>query len=224
MEANIITLVRIMLVFVTVGLFQVQSVYSHAFGVFMVAFVIYLDQLDGYVARKLNVASDFGALFDIVGDRIVESIFWIYFASRNMISFWVPMIIITRGFLADSVRAQAFKQGQTPFGEKTMMKSKITRFLVASRFSRGLYGIAKTVLFTYLGILIFLDSGMDHFNWNIQPDIMQMLQVFQDVLVYLTVFLCVVRGLPVLWDGKKVLFEKVYPKTFHIIDAKSGDI
>ena len=67
MEANIVTLIRIALVFVTVALFQISSSYLQAFAVFMVIFVIYLDSLDGYVARKFKVASEFGALFDIVG-------------------------------------------------------------------------------------------------------------------------------------------------------------
>ena len=224
MEANIITLGRIMLVFITVAMFQIDSVYVHAAGTFLIAFVIYLDQLDGYVARKLNVASDFGALFDIVGDRIVESIFWIYFAAQGMISFWAPMIIITRGFLADSVRAQAFKQGKTPFGEKTMMKSPTTKFLVASRFSRGFYGGLKAVLFTFLGLSIFMASAEAAWHWSYPPGFWGWMHIAEDILVYMTVIMCIIRGLPVLWDGKAVLFEKVYPRTFHVIDTKISNI
>lgn len=224
MEANIITLSRVIMVFIAVGLLQFPSAYVLAFATFLIAFILYLDQLDGFVARRLNVASDFGALFDIVGDRIVESVFWIYFASRNMISFWIPMIVIARGFLADCVRAQAFKQGQTPFGAKTMMKSRVTRFLVASRFSRGLYGMSKAILFTYLGFFMFLKAAMQQWQWSVRPDILDALVIFQDVLVVLTVFLCIARGLPVLWDGKEIMFEKVYPKTFHVIDAKGSNI
>jgi len=224
MEANVVTLIRIALVFVTVGLFQISSFYLQAFAIFMVIFVIYLDSLDGYIARKFKVASEFGALFDIVGDRIVESIFWIYFAYTGMISFWVPMIVITRGFLSDNVRALAFRSGKTPFGKKTMMKSKFTRFLVSSRFSRGFYGITKAILFTYLGILIFLNTGIEKFKWSINSDIIGTLYLFSDILVYITLFMCIVRGLPVLWDGKEILFDKIYPRTIKIIDEKSSNI
>ncbi len=224
MEANIVTLIRIFLVFVTVGMFQVSSFYLHAFATFMVIFVIYLDALDGYVARKFKISSDFGALFDIAGDRIVESIFWIYFTYTGMVSFWVTMIVITRGFLADNVRALAFRSGQTPFGVKTMMKSKFTRFLVASRFSRGFYGVTKAILFTYLGFLIFLNTGLEKHIWSINPDLTYVLYLISNILVYMTLFMCVVRGLPVLWDGKEILFSKVYPKTIDIIDEKSSSI
>lgn len=224
MEANIVTLIRIALVFVTVGMFQISSFYLQMFAVFMVIFVIYLDALDGYIARKFKVSSEFGALFDIAGDRIVESVFWIYFTYAGMISFWIPLIIITRGFLSDNVRALAFRSGKTPFGKNTMMKSKFTRFLVCSRFSRGFYGITKAILFTYLGFLIFLNTGIEKLKWSINPDFINILHLFSDILIYVTVFMCIVRGLPVLWDGKEILFSKVYPKSIDIIDEKSSNI
>lgn len=224
MEANIITLFRICLVFVTVGLLQINTLYVQGLAVIFIILVLYLDALDGYVARKLKVASDFGALFDITGDRIVENIFWIYFTYTDLLSFWVPMIVITRGFLSDTVRAVAFKGGQTPFGEKTMMKSRLTRFLVASRFSRGFYGMIKAVLFTYLGVFILLNTGISKHEWLINPHIMVFLEIIKDFLVFITVFMCIVRGLPVLWDGKEILLSKTYPRTADIINAKSRTV
>ena len=216
MEANIVTLFRIGLVFGVVGIFQVNSIYLNAIATLMVVFVIYLDSLDGYIARKLKVASDFGALFDITGDRIVENVFWIYFSYVKIISFWVPMIIIARGFLTDTVRAIAFKDGKTPFGKKTMMKSKITKFLVASRFSRAFYGGLKVTAFTFLGFLIFLNTGIAKYGWSINSNIITILDLIKAVLVYLTVFMCVIRGMPVLWDGKEILFKKTYPRITEI--------
>ena len=79
MAANIITLGRIILVFGVVFLFQ-GGFYLRWVAVALTILVIYLDSLDGYVARKLGVASDFGALFDITGDRIVEHIYLIFSA------------------------------------------------------------------------------------------------------------------------------------------------
>jgi len=190
----------------------------------MVIFVIYLDSLDGYVARKFKVASEFGALFDIVGDRIVESVFWIYFTYTGMVSFWIPIIVITRGFLADNVRAVSLRSGKTPFGKNTMMKSGFTKFLVASRFSRGFYGVTKAILFTYLGFLIFLNTGIEKSKLPLNTEFINTLYLFKDILVYITLFMCIVRGLPVLWDGKEILFSKIYPKTINMINEKSSNI
>lgn len=212
MEANVLTLLRIALVFVTVALLEVAHPIVLAAATVLVAFVLYLDALDGYVARKLNIASDFGALFDIVGDRIVEQVLWIYFAAAGMVSMWVPMIIVTRGLLTDNVRTVAFKSGHTAFGEKTMMKSPVTRFLVASRFSRGLYGGMKAALFIYLGSLRFLAQAVPKYGWGIGEGTLSLLGQIGTVLAYATVALCLIRGLPVLWDGRAILFEREYPR------------
>jgi CDP-diacylglycerol--glycerol-3-phosphate 3-phosphatidyltransferase len=179
MSANIITVVRILLAFLTIYLYG--KGYFSAFAAFaLTILVIYMDALDGYVARKFGASSDFGALLDITGDRIVENIYWIYFATIGMVSFWIPVFVIARGFLTDTVRSVAFAEGKTPFGEKTMMKSWATRFLVSSRFSRGLYGVLKAVVFCYLGFIL--------------------------------AFMCIVRGLPVLWDGREYVLAKRFPK------------
>lgn len=202
------------MVFVTVGLFQIPTLYTRLIATFLVILVIYLDSLDGYVARKLKVASDLGALFDITGDRIVENTFWIYFSFVGMVTFWVPVIVVARGFLVDSVRTIAFKKGETPFGEKTMMKSRFTKFLVASRFSRAVYGGSKLVIFTLSGFTLFLKTGVTQFNWATY--VLGISQTVITIFIYIAVFLCIIRGLPVLWDGKDVLFERAFPHEMRI--------
>ena len=216
MIANIITLARIVLVFVVVVLFQLNNVYTRLFATLMVVVVISLDSLDGYVARKMNVASDFGALFDIIGDRIIENVFWIYFAVAGFIGYWVPLIIISRSFIVDAVRAVAFRKGKTAFGKQTMMKSALTRFLVASPFSRSLYSGQKIAIFTLLGLLFALQTGVAQVGWAISMSVLNNLKIIIDILVYTTVATCIMRGLPVLWDGKTILFEKEYPKKINI--------
>ena len=81
MIANLITLFRLMLVFVVISLFG-YHVYLDILLVALIGLILFLDAVDGYVARKLNQTSAFGALLDIVGDRIVECVFWVYFARR----------------------------------------------------------------------------------------------------------------------------------------------
>ena len=211
MTANIITLLRIGLVFVAVLLYG-AGFYGQLAAFLLTILIIYMDALDGYVARKLNTASDFGALFDITGDRIVENVYWIYFATIGMISLWIPVIVIARGFLTDSLRSIAFAEGKTAFGERTMMRSKFTRFLVSSRFSRGVYGVSKAVIFCYLGGLIALRGAMNHFSFTLSSNVLFSLELIGRVIAYMVLVMCLIRGLPVLWDGRLYLLEKRYPK------------
>lgn len=196
MIANSITLLRLILVLIVISLFG-KHVYLDVLLVALIGLILFLDAVDGYVARRLNQTSDFGALFDIVGDRIIECIFWVYFAVVGLIPIWIPVIVIVRGFFTDGLRSAAFAQGKTPFGENTMMSSKWTRALTSSRVSRSIYGIAKTITFLYLGGLVaFKNSG-------IYPELVIGMELAGVVLSALTVAMCLIRGLPVIIDGWK---------------------
>ena len=160
MIANLITLFRLMLVFVVISLFG-YHIYLDILLVALIGLILLLDAVDGYVARKLNQTSALGALLDIVGDRIVECVFWVYFAVVGLIPFWIPVIVIARGFFTDGLRSAAFAQGKTAFGENSMMTSRWTRALTSSRASRSIYGIAKALAFVYLGgVIAYKNSGI----------------------------------------------------------------
>ena len=205
MYANLITLIRLFLVFVTVALFNLNF-YANVAMFALTIIIIVMDWADGYVARKRNEASDFGALFDIAGDRIVENVLWIYFAVIQMVPFWVPMLVLTRGFVTDLLRSIAFTtKGKTPFGQKTMMDSGWTKALVSSRVSRGVYAISKVVAFCYLAAILTLRSAIAQFSLPINGDIINILVIIGSVIVYITVGMCIIRGIPVIWDGRKYL-------------------
>ncbi len=196
MIANLITLFRLMLVFVVISLFG-YHIYLDIFLVALIGLILLLDAVDGYVARKLNQTSALGALLDIVGDRIVECVFWVYFAVVGLIPFWIPVIVIARGFFTDGLRSAAFAQGKTAFGENSMMTSRWTRALTSSRASRSIYGISKALAFVYLGgVIAFKNSG-------IYPELVVGLELAGVILSVIAVAMCVIRGLPVLVDGWK---------------------
>jgi len=211
MEANIITLARIILVFVGIGLFSLDF-YFDLVGAILVVIIIYMDALDGIVARKLNIASKLGALLDITGDRIVENAYWIYFAAIGLVSYWVPLVVITRSFVIDSLRSLAFSKGKTAFGKDTMMRTPIMRFLTVSRLSRAVYGASKAVIFAYLAGVIVLRSAQAQFGINLPEAVTMGIYTVKDVIVYVVVIMCVVRGIPVVYDGWPMLVEKRFEK------------
>lgn len=212
MSANIITLVRIGLAILTLVMFQL-GFYSRIGAILITGLVFYMDALDGYIARKLGVASDFGALFDITGDRIVEHVYWIFFTVMGMVSIWVPIIVVSRSFSVDTVRSVAFsKEGKTPFGEKSMMRSPFTLFLTSSRFMRGLYGFLKVFTFTLLGCILALRADHGLVSPHLPARFLSDLTVFTTGCVWITTALCLIRGIPVLWDGRYYLFEKYFPR------------
>jgi CDP-diacylglycerol--glycerol-3-phosphate 3-phosphatidyltransferase len=212
LSANIITLTRIGLAIVTLVMFK-MGFYFRIAAVLTTILVFYMDALDGYIARKVGVASDFGALFDITGDRIVEHVYWIFFTALGMVSIWVPIIFISRSFSVDTVRSVAFsKEGRTPFGEKSMMRSRFTLFLTAGRFMRGLYGVIKVLTFVLLGTVLVLKADPGVVAAHLPAGFLPSLRLFTTLCVWITTALCLIRGIPVLWDGRYYLFDKAFPR------------
>jgi len=202
MSANLITLTRVVLAFVSISLFRAGS-YASLAALILLIITLSLDAVDGFVARRRRHESAAGAAFDIAADRIVESIFWIYFAAAGLVTFWIPVIVIARGGLTDFLRAIAFKQGQTAFGEKTMMRTWWGKALTGSRASRAAYGVVKSAAFFALGLWLTL-ANLPEWRAVIagQADLlMKGVRTGAIGLAVCTVVFCVARGVPVIIEG-----------------------
>jgi CDP-diacylglycerol--glycerol-3-phosphate 3-phosphatidyltransferase len=208
MSPNLITLIRVVLAFASIALFRAGS-YASVAGLILLVVTLALDAVDGFVARRKRRESAAGAAFDIAADRIVESVFWIYFAAAGLITFWIPVIVIARGGLTDFLRAIAFKQGQTAFGETTMMRSWWGRALTGSRASRASYGVVKCAAFFALGLWLTL-ANLPEWRAVIagQADIlMNVVRIGAIGLAVSTVVFCVARGVPVIIEGLRFFRE-----------------
>ncbi len=196
MLANFITLFRVFLSFIVVVLLMMQTPAASISAFLMTIIVIWFDGLDGYVARKFNQSTKFGALLDILCDRIVENIYWITFAAMGWITVFIPLIVMTRGLITDALRSLALEQGYTAFGSSTMMESKIGKFLVASNFCRFTYAVTKALAFAFLILANFpmeCEGCVNRFTG------------FAYTCAYIAVLFCVVRGIPVIWESKRFL-------------------
>lgn len=192
--ANVITVSRVVLALGTLCLLFLprsassQSLLWTAFA--LTVLVIWADGLDGYFARKLKQSSKFGAILDIAGDRAVEMAYWIVFSTLGWIPVWVPLLYLVRGTFVDAIRSFASEKGYTAFGASTMMQSALGKFLVASNFSRFTYAIVKALAFC-----LVIAAQTEALKSGITPKI-------AEYLVYASAVFCILRGLPVLLEGK----------------------
>ena len=189
--ANFITIMRIILAIITVCLLFIETTPIYITALVLTVLVIWMDGLDGYVARKFNESSRFGAVLDILGDRIVENTYWILFAVMGWISILFPLIAITRGFITDTIRSAAMEKGYTPFG---MQVNPICKFITGSRFMRISYAVAKVAAF----VLIIAAKIPNIPN----ADIIWLIGYWSAVFA---IVFCVVRALPVVIEAKRLL-------------------
>lgn len=189
--ANTITLARLPLLLLLVGFLFVPLWPVRLLGLGLLIVLYLMDWFDGYVARLRNEVTEMGAMLDVALDRAVENILWITFMYLGMVPLWVPIVFLVRSFIVDGIRSVALAQGKSGFG---MMHTSLGRFLVASRFMRAFYGLAKAVVFGFL----YLTHALALEN----PEILATLHPLNQTLIFLTVGLCILRGIPVVLDGR----------------------
>ncbi|MBP3820659.1 CDP-alcohol phosphatidyltransferase family protein [bacterium] len=191
-SANIVSITRIFVAFVSVGLLFVNTTSSYVWSVVLAIIAFSMDAVDGYLARKFAQASQLGAVLDIMGDRIIESIYWIVFAVLGWISVIFPIICVTRAFVTDNIRSIALTKGMTPFGMQTTQWGK---FICASKFMKTTYAVAKVAAFV---ILIIANTP------NIPTDLASTLNLTGIILAWIAIIFCVVRAVPVVAECGKL--------------------
>ncbi len=121
---NALTISRIVLIFCFVVLANFDNanptcvkVEEHAAYVchavaLIVAFLAGItDLLDGYLARKYHVESDFGRLMDPLADKIFILATFVMMLDYGMIPGWVLIVILTREFMVTGLRTLASSKG-----------------------------------------------------------------------------------------------------------------
>lgn len=205
--ANLITIGRLGLLFVAIALIYTRSFPIVAMMPFIIMIVFVSDGLDGFVARRQGSTSEFGAVLDIAGDRVVENALWIVCAHLGLIGVWAPLLVMTRGFFVDTMRGVGYTKGKTAFGENAMARTPITHFLTASRFMRAFYGAAKGIAFVFL-IALFA-ARLPDADGTIYSGVVESWPVLVAgwFMVYASLALTVIRGVPVLVDAVQDLKE-----------------
>ena len=114
---NLVTLLRIVLIPLIVGIFYLPDMWLNEEGKNLAATAIFIvaaitDWLDGYLARKLNQMSAFGAFFDPVADKLVVVGALIILLYLNRVDMVVALIIIGREIAVSALREWMAQLGQ----------------------------------------------------------------------------------------------------------------
>jgi phosphatidylglycerophosphate synthase len=199
---NKVTMVRVAVGFAAVSLFG-RGAWPNLVAVALTVLSIALDALDGHLARKKKMATTVGAQLDILGDRMIENLYFTYFAVVGMVSLWLPVLFFARGAATDFLCGLARRAGRSGWGANAMLETWWGRVLVASRWSRGLYAAMKCLCFCYLGLELALTRGPVALLSRLAGDREAIMRSGAFALTWATAVFCLVRGLPVLVEGWK---------------------
>ena len=76
------------------------------------------DLADGYLARKWNQVTDFGALMDPLADKIFVTTIMLILVEFQLLAAWVAAVVICREFMVTGLRLLATRNGQVISADK----------------------------------------------------------------------------------------------------------
>lgn len=100
-----------------VGTITVDTKYLIAAVIFGIA--SFTDFLDGHIARKYNMVTDFGKLVDAIADKMLVNSTLIILSAQGFVAPIITVIIIFRDTVVDTVRMLAASKGRVVAAGKT---------------------------------------------------------------------------------------------------------
>ena len=186
---NLLTLSRIAALFIIATLLFSECQWAATLSFVLFVIAANTDWLDGYMARKLNLVSDFGKLMDAIADKILIIGIYVCFLAEGLLPKWAifaVLIIISREFLVTGIRLIAASKGRVMAAEqagkiKTVIQIIAACFFLLTHALREDWSIPETiidVIYT-IGLVIFVlatvltvTSGFGYMrrNWSLLVD------------------------------------------------------
>ena len=149
---------------------------------YLIAGILFLiasvtDFIDGHIARKYNMVTDFGKVMDAIADKLLVNGVLIVLACNGFINVIIPVIIVSRDTIVDSI--------------KMIVGSKI------GSVSASKAGKLKTI-FMMCGVTLMLFYNLPFEIWGIRV---------ADTLIMIATVLSIISGIEYYTKNRKYLLE-----------------
>ena len=166
---NKLSLTRVALIPVMVALMYPQTEVCNILATIVFAVAAFTDFLDGHIARKQHIVTDFDKFVDPVADKLLVLSALIMLIQHGVMLAWVTVVILARELCVDGLRMIAVTHGQViaagKLGKiKTVSQIVLILWLMISRqpvMRNWISGIL-----TLWVLVITLWSGIDYFVKN----------------------------------------------------------
>lgn len=132
-------------------------------------FASFTDWLDGYIARRDNLVTNFGKFADPLADKLLVSAALIVLVELGLAPAWVVVTIISREFAVTGLRLLLVEEGGTvlaaawPGKIKTVTQIFAIIFLLANNFPLAWTNLPIGQILLYVSLFFTVYSGIDYF-------------------------------------------------------------
>ena len=129
------------------------------------------DFLDGYIARKYNLITDFGKMIDAIADKILVNSVLIILAATGFIHPIIPVIIIVRDNVVNSIKMVVGNKGRVVAAIK-MGKIKTASLMVGIILTLfynlpfELWNLRVSDFLLVLAAILSIVSAIQYYNMN----------------------------------------------------------
>ena len=183
---NKLTVMRVVMVPFFVAFMLIGAIpYNYLWALLVFAAASITDMLDGKIARKYNLITNFGKFLDPLADKILVASALICFVQLGWCSAWVTALILAREFVVSGVRLVA--------------ASSDKKVVIAA----GMLGKMKTAM-TMVAICVIIFMRILVQFGAITPEGFP-IQLISDILMYIAAALTVASGVQYLYDYREFI-------------------
>ena len=181
-----IILVPVFMIFVSLGQYITPSYNPRYYLIAGLIFAVasFTDFLDGHLARKWNMVTDFGKFADPLADKLLTTVAFIYMMRDGVCSPVVLCIILAREFAVSGLRmvAAGAKDGKV--------------------IAANMWGKVKTVLQMLSIIFYFFGTAL---SYRGTVESVSIVVVISIALCWLVAAVTAISGIKYLWDNRSFI-------------------
>ena len=167
---NRITIFRVFMIPLFIVFMMLQRLPGNEFyalAIYAVACIS--DALDGHIARKYNLITDFGKFMDPVADKLLVCSALICFVEQGLMPAWIALIIIARELIIDGFRLVAAGKGiviaASIWGKAKTVVQMIACFVLILNADWLIFNVAEQILI-YASLVLTVISLADYMYKN----------------------------------------------------------
>ena len=188
---NKLTMLRIILVPFFVLFMSIKTSAINLFIALIVFSVASLtDMLDGKIARKYGLVTNFGKLMDPLADKVLVMSAMLCFVSANLAPAWIVIVILTREFLVTSLRLIAAGEGTVIAADKWGKIKTVTQMI--------------WIIWTIFWLFV-IATGI--FNGSDDHSVAVIGYLLSDILMYASTFFTLLSGFNYVYKNRQLLFS-----------------
>ena len=164
---NKLTLLRVIMIpfFVFFMLAPYFEGYGNYIAVAIFIIASFTDFLDGYLARRDNLVTNFGKFMDPLADKLLVCAALICLVETGQLASWIVIIIISREFIISGFRLIASDNGvviaASYWGKFKTVFQMVMVILLIVNIQNPVYQIVTTVV-TYIALILTIVSLVDY--------------------------------------------------------------